>query len=179
MQMRPEIQIKSVLKAMVDVVIPALDPDNQLAQEQIKLCMGLLDLLSRQLPLQFRFDCDELARLRSMGEELLPLADPHAVDAAARKALTDALEVSGDVLRRAKADPSEVVSSVRALRAATGELVKQACATGQRSDTARLENLVLEHSREQLLRDRTWLLPQGWERDPAKFPPIDTLIPSV
>ena len=172
-------RLASIVRALTDVVLPSLPPEAGLAQEQIQLCRGLLDLLSRQLPLQFRFDCDELARLRSMGEELLPLADPHSTDAAARQALTDALKVSDDVLRRAKADPSEVVSSVRALRAATGELVKQACATGQRSDTARLENLVLEHSRDQLLRDRTWLLPQGWERDPAKFPPIDTLIPSV
>jgi hypothetical protein len=179
MQMRSDIQIKSVLKAMVDVVLPALDPANQLAQEQARLCMGLLDLLSRQLPLQFRFDCDELTRLRAMGEGLLPLADPRAVDAPARDALADALRVSGDVLARAKADPAEVVHSVRVLRAATGALVQQACAGTSRSDAARLERIVLESSREQLLRDRTWLLSQGWESDPASFAPIETLIPSI
>ena len=179
MQMRPDIQIKSVLKAMVDVVLPALDPANQLAQEQARLCMGLLDLLSRQLPLQFRFDCDELTRLRAMGEGLLQLADPQTVDGPTRQALADAIKVSGDVLARAKADPAEVVESVRGLRATTGALVQQACAGGPRSDTARLERIVLDSSREQLLRDRTWFLPQGWESDPTSFAPIETLIPSI
>ncbi len=179
MQMRPEIQIKSVLKAMTDVVMPALDPANQLAQEQVRLCMGLLDLLSRQLPLQFRFDCDELARLRSMGEQLLPLADPQAVDAPTLQTLAAAIRVSGDVLSRAKADPAEVVDSVRALRAVTGAVVQKACAGGLRSDTQRIERIVLDTSREQLLRDRTWLLAQGWESDPKAFPAIETLIPSI
>jgi hypothetical protein len=179
MQMRSEIQIKSVLKAMTDVVLPALDPANQLAQEQVRLCMGLLDLLSRQLPLQFRFDCDELTRLRAMGEQLLPLADPQAVDARTLQTLAKAIRDSGDVLARAKADPAEVVDSVRALRAVTGAVVQQACAGGLRSDTQRLERIVLDTSREQLLRDRTWLLAQGWESDPKAFPPIETLIPSI
>jgi hypothetical protein len=179
MQMRPEIQIKSVLKAMTDVVLPALDPANQLAQEQIRLCMGLLDLLSRQMPLQFRFDCDELARLQAMGEQLLPLADSQAVDARTLEALGEAVRVSGDVLARAKADPAEVVEAVRTLRAATGAVVQQACAAGMPSDTRRLERIVLDSSREQLLRDRTWLLAQGWESDPTSFAPIETLIASV
>ena len=179
MQMRPDIQIKSVLKAMVDVVLPALDPGNQLAQEQARLCMGLLDLLSRQMPLQFRFDCDELARLRAMGEQLLPLASADAVDARTLRALGEAVRASGDVLARAKADPAEVVESVRALRAATGAVVQQACAGGVRSDTRRLERVVLESSREQLLRDRTWLLAQGWESDPKAFAPIEFLLPSA
>ena len=179
MQMRSEIQIRSVLKAMADVVLPSLDPANQMAQEQARLCMGLLDLLSRQLPLQFRFDCDELTRLRAMGEGILPLADPQAVDAPTRQALADAIHASGDVLARAKADPAEVVDAVRTMRATTSALVQQACAGTSPSDTARLERIVLDSSREQLLRDRTWHLSQGWESDPASFAAIDTLIPSV
>ncbi len=179
MQMRPDIQIKSVLKAMTDVVLPALDPTNQLAQEQVRLCMGLLDLLSRQMPLQFRFDCDELRRLRAMGEDLLPLADPQVVGARTLQTLGDAVRTSGDVLARAQADPAEVVESVRRLRAATGAVVQQACAGGMHSDTRRLELVVLESSREQLLRDRTWLLSQGWESDPKAFAPIESLLPSV
>lgn len=179
MQMRPEIQIKSVLKAMTDVILPALDPANQLAQEQVRLCMGLLDLLSRQLPLQYRFDCDELTRLRAMGEQLLPLADRQTVDAGTLQALDDAVRTSGDVLARAKADPAEIVESVRTLRAVTGAAVRQACAGGVPSDTRRLERVVLDSSREQLLRDRTWLLPQGWESDPKAFAPIESLLPSI
>jgi conjugal transfer/entry exclusion protein len=179
MQMRPEIQIKSVLKAMSDVVLPALDPSNQLAQEQARLCMGLLSLLSTQMPLQYRFDCDELRRLRAMGERLLPLADPRVVEASTLQTLAQAIRTAADVLDRAKAEPAELVESVRSLRAITGALVQQACASGTGADTKALERVVLDSSAEQLLRDRAWLLPQGWEPDPASFPPIDTLIASI
>ena len=75
MQMRPDPQIKSVIKAMNDVVLPAVDPQNKLAQEQVRLCMGLLGLMAKQLPLQFRFDCDELARLSAYSAELQRIAD--------------------------------------------------------------------------------------------------------
>jgi hypothetical protein len=34
-------------------------------------------------------------------------------------------------------------------------------------------------SREQLLRDRSWLLMQGWEPDPKSIPAIDTLLAPI
>ena len=63
MQMRPEVQIAAMIKAMKDVVIPAVAGTNKLAEEQAKLVVGMLSLMAYQLPLQFRFDRDELARL--------------------------------------------------------------------------------------------------------------------
>src|ERR1700756_539308 len=70
MQMRPAVQIKSMVKAMTDVVLPAIDPANKLAQEQARLVIGMLGLMAQQLPLQFRFDCDELARLLQLAAAL-------------------------------------------------------------------------------------------------------------
>ena len=42
MQMRPDIQIQSMIKALTDVVLPAVDADNKLAHEQTRLVIGLL-----------------------------------------------------------------------------------------------------------------------------------------
>ena len=70
MQMRPQIQLQAVIKALGDVVLPAIDPDNRLALEQGKLAIGLLTLLAQQLPVQFAFDCDELTRLIATSGEL-------------------------------------------------------------------------------------------------------------
>jgi hypothetical protein len=36
--------------------------------------------------------------------------------------------------------------------------------------------IVTAHAKEQLLRERAWLIGQGWEADPASIPAIETLI---
>src|SRR5260370_38588359 len=91
MQMRPETQTAGVIKAMKDVVIPAIDPANKQAVEQSQLIIGLLSLLSIQLPLWYRFDRDELARLLDCAKALQGVP---AGDAASKPAL-DTLRHSG------------------------------------------------------------------------------------
>ncbi len=34
----------------------------------------------------------------------------------------------------------------------------------------------LANAKEQLLRERSWLVMQGWEADPSEVPPIESLI---
>jgi len=176
MQLRADIQIKSILKAMSDVVLPAIDPANQLAQEQARLCMGLLDLMSRQLPLQFRFDVDELGRLLGMAHALNAAIAQNPVDAAASQQLGKAVERGAQVLDRARADPAEVHDSLLALRASASAVVAQICSDETRSDLQQVEKLVMSSSHEQLLRDRAWLLAQRWEPDPDALPKIETLL---
>ncbi|MGQ0622999.1 MAG: hypothetical protein ACT4QA_24340, partial [Panacagrimonas sp.] len=75
MQLRSEIQLTSMLKAMKDVVIPAIDPANRLAIEQSQLIVGMLGLMQHQLPIQFKFDRDELGRLVDMLHGLKVICD--------------------------------------------------------------------------------------------------------
>lgn len=175
MQLRSDIQIKSILKAMTDVVLPAIDPANQLAQEQARLCMGLLDLMARQLPLQFRFDLDELNRLAALGEALAQAAGQNSEPSSVSAVQADAAHAR-DVLGRARAEPSELLTAIKALRASTAALVQQACGHAPGDASSHMEKLVLESSREQLLRDRSWLLPQRWEPDPDAVPAIEALL---
>ena len=155
MQIRPDIALQAVLKSLQDVVLPAVDPANHLAQEQAQLVVGLLGLVASRLPLQFRYDVDELARLVTLARTL-------GLDAAA----------PADVLRRAGAGPNEVVAAVGDLREAIGDRI--AALDGEGFADARAA--VLTAAREQHLRERSWLLMQGWEVDPATVPAIETLI---
>ena len=175
MQLRADIQIQSVLKAMTDVILPALDPQNQLAQEQVRLCMGLLSVLRQQLPLQFKFDLDELKRQIALTERLLELAGGHEFGDHSVSKLQGEHAKAVDVLQRAKAGPDEVLAAVRALRSVTGELL-QAEDLQKSPLCPAVDHAVLESSRAQLLRDRSWVLAQNWEANPAAIPPIDTLL---
>ncbi|MES2681999.1 MAG: hypothetical protein V4650_00630 [Pseudomonadota bacterium] len=173
MQMRPDVQIQSMLKALNDVVLPALDPANKLAQEQARLVMGMLALMSQQLPLQFRFDCDELTRLIGFCRELEAAAGVEATTLSGRAAAASA------VLARAKADPAEVQQAVKQLRAVTSEVVARAFSVSDTALQDRVQRLVLALAAEQNPRDRAWFAAQNWEPDPRALQPIETLLRPV
>ena len=178
MQTRPDLQIKSILKAMNDVVLPAVDPDNKLAQEQVRLCMGLLGLMARQLPLQFRFDCDELARLTAFAAELQRITNAGGGERT-REAIADLTARSAKasvLLERAKVSPADIEQSVRSMREATGTLISSVFRDGDETLQDRVQKATLAMSKEQLLRERAWVITQGWEPDPKAVPPIEELL---
>ncbi len=175
MEMRPQLQIQTVIKAMMEDVIPAMDQTNQLAMQSAQLTIGTLMLISQHLPLEYRYDCDELARLLATAKTLATQAG----GLAAAGELDAASSAGAEVLDRARAEPSEILDAIRTLRAATADTVRAVYAEGSDSVQASVEKTVLAMSREQLLRDRSWLLMQGWEPNPALVPAIDSLLAPI
>lgn len=176
MQMRPALQIQSIIKALTDVVLPAIDPDNKLAQEQSRLIVGSLNLMLKQMPLQFHFDCDELARLTGFAEELQRLASGGAQTTAALDDLRETAAGAARLLEHAKVSPEEIEQAVGSLRAASGALISSVYRDGEHNAQERVEKATLAMSKEQLLRERSWVLSQGWEPDPKAVPPIEQLL---
>jgi hypothetical protein len=170
------VQIKSMVKAMTDVVLPAIDPANKLAQEQARLVIGMLGLMAQQLPLQFRFDCDELARLLELAAALKQAAGGAPALGSSVEQMGRAAAAASLTLEQARIGPEDVEQAVRRMRAATSELVREACAGADEPTMQRVQDAVLAGSREQLLRDRAWVLAQGWEPDPAAIPKIQDLL---
>lgn len=175
MQLRAEIQIATMIKAMREVVIPALDAKNDLAVQQAQLIVSMLNLMAHQLPIQFLFDRDELQRLIACARGLATVRSDDVAIGAAWARLDEDCERAVSVLERCATDPAELTNAVRDLRAAVAALA--AAASGQDAATLRaIEDAVLQLSREQLLRDRSLMLSQGWELDPAAIPDIGTLL---
>ena len=179
MQMRPAVQIKSMVKAMTDVVFPAIDPANKLAQEQARLVIGMLSLMAQQLPLQFRFDCDELARLLKLTAELKECAGNSAEVEACVADMKLLAARATTVLGQAQAGPEQVERVSRELRAAVSQVVRAVYRADETAPIQRVQDSVLAISKEQLLRDRSWVLMQGWEPDPAAVPDIHELLRSA
>ena len=175
MEMRPQLQIQTVIKAMMEDVIPAMDQSNQLAMQSAQLTIGTLMLISQHLPLEYRYDCDELTRLLATSKTLATQASGLATTSELAAAST----VAADVLDRARAEPAEILDAIRRLRAATADTVRAVYAEGTDAAQATVEKTVLAMSKEQLLRDRSWLLMQGWEPNPALVPAIDSLLAPI
>ncbi len=176
MELRAEIQIKSMIKALTDVVLPAVDPVNQLAVEQTRLVIGMLSLMAKQLPIQFQFDRDELQRLLDFTRALLADQAPEPGYASALRQLAETHRASAEVLERCLVDPATLLQAIHQLRAATSDLVAAVPATNDPALIERVERAVMDLSKEQLIRDRSLLLPQGWELDPDAIPAIETLL---
>lgn len=176
MQMRPEIQIISMMKAMTDVIIPAVDPTNKLAMEQSQLVVGMLNLMSKQLPVQFHFDRDELGRLIDYSQRLKRVPAADSATHAAQAQLAESCEAGADVLERCKVDPAKLLASIHAIREAIGVLVLALGATKDEPAQLQAEKIIVELSKEQFLRDRALVASQGWEPDPAALPSIESLL---
>ncbi len=175
MQLRPDIAIHAIVKSLTDAVLPAVDPNNKLAVEQLQLSIGLLSMIEQRLPLEFRFDCDELRRLLDFADEL----KKHGAGSAALAEFSAAAEAGADVLRRAQAGPDQVLAAVRRLRATGAALAAAAYRDGSPGQRTAVMKTVLSMSEEQLLRDRAWVSPQGWEPLPEAVPPIAELLSAI
>lgn len=167
MQLRQDIQFKSVIRALTDVILPAVDSSNALAVEQTQVVIGMLQLMAARLPMQFRYDCDELARLLELCRTL-EAHDDGTLAAASR--------AGAEVLARAQAGPDEVLHAIRELRRLSGELITDTYRDGDDAVRAHVSQQVLAHADQQLLRERAWVAPQGWETQPEALPAIEDLL---
>jgi hypothetical protein len=176
MQLRPEIQISSMIKSMMDVVIPAVDPVNKLAVEQAQLVVGMLSVMAAQLPVQFRFDHDELTRLCACAETLNKAISRNSAVSPALDHMLDGSKQASATLVRCAGDPAELLAGIRELREAISDVVKAVTASNDLDAALKVEKIILAMSKEQLLRDRSLLKVQGWEPDPAAVPDIRELL---
>lgn len=176
MELRPEFLIKTVLKTMRDTVLPAVDPNNKLATEQAQLVIGMLDLALSRFPVMFRFDRDELGRTLELVEALQVQAENIPGAATQLQNLADKADAGKQVLSRAQIEPDELVKANFELRKDIGELITQLYANVKSSDLKQVSALITGHAKEQLLRDRAFLIAQGWETDPQAIPDLETLL---
>lgn len=176
MQMTTEVQLRSAVKALTDVVLPAVDANNKLAQEQVRLVIGMLSLMGEQLPFRYRYDRDELQRLVACSAQMQASARGGESTVAAIVDLSSATQAAQRALDGAVTTPEELADCVRAMRAATGEAVTRAYRDGDPEYRGALRDLVLDLSQAQLLRERSMYLAQGWEPNPRAIPPIATLL---
>ena len=176
MQMRPDIQITCMTKAMLDVVIPAVDPGNKLALEQSQLIVGMLNLMAKQLPLQFNFDRDELQRLVGSASEFQKIQVTEAGAVAAKERFINECTAATAILEKCQTDPAALLRSIKEMRSAMGAIVSSLAEGHDESAQFQVEKVVLSVAGEQLLRDRSLMALQGWEADPTAIPSIESLL---
>ena len=175
MDVRPELQLQTMIKAMTDIVLPAVDADNRLAQEQARLVIATLQLVAKRLLIAYRYDRDELTRYVALAADLLSAATPQLAGEVVTR--LDLLAAQGaEVLARARAEPLELETAVVALRASVGQLTEASRAAHDPT----LGRLVLAAAKVELDRERALVVDSGFEADPDDMPaPILEQLPPV
>lgn len=158
------VRLQSMRRALTTVIMPAIDPSNQIAQEQAALMVGHIAMLSTQWERM-----DDYARLC--------LAD--IVDLAGR------LEAKGGPATQAAADALTALSQSRPksaetafleISAAIENLVRAVDVDGDPGFRATLHREVLLGGNRQAARDRAWFIACGFDVNAGELTSIETLL---
>ncbi|MFN3468567.1 MAG: hypothetical protein ACK4Z7_02600 [Novosphingobium sp.] len=159
--MTPDIdeRLASVVRALSEVILPHLPPEASLAQEQVHLCIGHLQIIRAQIDEAPAFERGELA-------DALALAEALADGISGGRETTNALAALASA-RAEAATPGESPSAVRTARRnvhqAIEALVKAAACDADTPSRAFLSAEILRHESERSLKDRQWFAPFGFD----------------
>lgn len=147
-------RLASIMRALTEVVLPHLPADASLAQEQVHLSVGHLQILRAQFDETPTFEREELGDHRALAVALAAAIDGGAATEAAIAALNRTVTgCKGDDVR----------GELRAIDRAIETLVKSVSLDGASGAKARLSSIILDHERVRVLKDRRWFLPFGFD----------------
>jgi hypothetical protein len=145
-------RLASVVRALTDVVMPSLPPEAGLAQEQLQLAVGHLQILQAQLDGSPAFEAEEAQDARALGKALL--------DAGAGGAETQ----SALVALRASLEPNTDVRTARiAIHSAIDGLVRKAAIDGTSEFRDALGKTIIAHQTPRTMKDRKWFELMGFD----------------
>ncbi len=168
--------LRAAIKALDEVVAPALDKSNPLAVEQLRLVSRFLGFVRARIDVQAERDRFELRHQLALARELAALQTPGVAEAAA--VLAQAIAQAEPLLQRDSCSQHELRAGIDALTAAIAVLVRSVAV----ADEARrrpIERAIVIASRALLDVQRAWFLPIGFEPDPDRVPPLAQALAAV
>lgn len=171
-----ELRLKSMLRAMTEVLIPALDPKSQLAMDQAQLIVGNLKLLLLQHDKSYQFAMVELREYADLVRGMLDTADGGPESAAAKARAEAVLASVAPVAALDIPTQSALVDQVSAIKQAADGLLAASFADGDPVFRQAASKLVLAQGEKQVLRERAWVAPAGFEMDPGALPSVEELL---
>ena len=158
-----DLRLATIIRAMRDVVSPAIDRDNSLAQEQAALVIGHLQLLAVQWSRTNEYANVCLTDLAGALRALSPEGGPQTMHAAT--ALFAALDCTAGA-REAR---------YKAVMAGADQLIRAADVDGGEEFGKQLRQAMLAFSKRQSLRDRSWFALSGFDLRPGELLSIESL----
>ncbi|MEZ5689273.1 MAG: hypothetical protein R3E21_10900 [Caenibius sp.] len=157
-----ELRIANLVKAVQQVILPALPTDRRLAQEQARLIVGHLGLISEQWKYALRFELGSLNNMMELARDLSPVVEPTQT-----VVLEEALAAVANIDR---ADIDAIQSAIVVVGNAVDVVIYGDEGRIPLSDAA--NNVILAYGRRQSLRERTWFKGNGQDPHLTTLPDI-------
>lgn len=147
-------RLASIVRALTEVILPHLPSEASLAQEQVHLAIGHIQILRSQLDQAPAFERGELADAVALAGKLSAVVSGGAATGTALNALAKAC---------GGADGSDVRGQRQAVHVAIDGLVKSVAADGDTASGEALVRTILEHEAIRTRKDREWFAPYGFD----------------
>lgn len=165
--------LRAATRALEDVVAPAVDPDNPLANEQLRLVLRFLALMQQRADFVEPRQRAELRAALALAQGVAPHAPGCGSDLAA--ALARAQGDAERLLGMQGADGQQLQQAADRLDAHVACTVRSAVRLDEASRQA-IERAVLAGSARVLALRRAWLAPLALDPEPASVPDLHTLL---
>lgn len=165
--------LKAVIKALTDVVAPALDPNDPLAREQLRLAVDYLAFVRIRVDYlhgRERFDLRHYIGIaRAMLAAGLPTMRPETKQMIAALAPAEALASAPSALtHQVRESAMDLAYAVAAVVRAAPELPPEV--------TRAVQRIVLEATAPKLDFERLWYAPIGFESEPPSGKKLDDFL---
>ncbi|MFW2828714.1 hypothetical protein [Sphingomonas sp. ID0503] len=158
MQPSFDLRLRSVEKALTETILPAIDPAQSAAVEQLHLVIGSLRVLRDQSDYAHWF---EVVEAREMGALARELIDRLPADADEVGGARDVIRAADECAARFDRPLSALREANRALRDALAALIRAALADP--SANGKLRAQILAHSERQIARERAFVAATGFD----------------
>lgn len=164
--------VGAAIRAMNELIIPAIDRSDPLALEQATIVAGLLEMIESRIDYVADRNRFEARHYLGVGRRVLPSA--LIVSKRIGQELRDAIDHADSMLRSPDSTVSDIRSCTATLAGTITALVRASSSAGADvSARHTIETTILIDSKELLDAQRSWFLPQGWEKDSTKVPSIE------
>ena len=161
--------LRAAVKALTDVVAPALSATDPLAHEQLKLVVDYLQFVRSRLDFLYQRDRFELDQHLSMARALESIDAPWP--AAAAQALEAAIQTGTAALMAAGTSAIALKAASAALAAEVRARVREA-ASFDAELRAPIERAIVHASEQRIAFERAWYLPLGLDPVPGEVAPL-------
>ena len=161
-----DLRIDNVIKALEQVILPALTKRERLAKDQVKLCIGHLQMIGQQWRWAAAFEAQSFDSMIALADEMLPLVDT---------TYADPLE---NAIASAKAVDQRDLGMVEQGITSLGSLIDRIILgdDGKVPLRAELWDAVLAYGEVQALRERSWFALTGLDPDRNMLPSIEEVM---
>lgn len=165
--------LAAAIKALEQVIAPAVNTTDPLASEQLRLVIGTLKVLGSRLDHIVGRQDFELRHYLQLGQALQ--SDAREVSAEIAQRLDAAIEHALQMQAQPQRSPAQTRQATEALASPVSALARQAPAVTE-ATRLRIERCIVKAQGQWVDMQRAWFLTHGFELRPTELQSLDTLL---